>query len=131
MKKILLFLFSVMLLSACSAPTAEELDKGISVEIAASQNLKHLTLHMYVNGRETFSENVINANNSAFEKGEIVWFDVSTNHPNSTVELALSYSKNLDATNAKTTERIDVSNASKWVNTKLNADKQLKLLDSK
>lgn len=131
MKKILLFLFCVMLLSACSAPSAEERDKGISVEMAASQNLKHLTLHLYVNGREIFSENVINANNSAFEKGETVWFDVSPDHPNSTIELALSYSKNLDATNTKTTEKIDVSKASKWVNTKLNADKQLELLDSK
>ena len=130
MKKCLLLLFSIIILSACSAQSAEELDKGISVEMAASQNIKHLTLHLYVNGKETFNENVINANNSAFEKGEIVWFDVSPDHPNATVELAVSYSKNLDATDAKTTEKIDVSNARKWVNTKLNADKQLELLDS-
>ena len=94
MKKIVVILLAVLIISGCSAKSAEQHGHGISVEMADSLNIKHMTLNMYVDGREVFSENVINANNSPFEKGEIIWFDVSPSATNSTVELTLSYSRN-------------------------------------
>jgi len=82
-----------------------------------------------VDGKEVFSENVINADNSPFDNGDIVWFDVSPSATNSTVELAISYSENLDGTNAQTTDKINVSNANEWINVELTENYHLKLID--
>lgn len=78
-----------------------------------------------------FSENVTNADNSPFEKGEVVWFNVSPSATNSTVELAVSYSENLDGTDGQTTEKISVTNANEWVNVKLIEDYHLRMVDMK
>ena len=128
MRKILLLLLSVLLISGCSAKSAQQHGHGISVEMADSLHIKHMTLTMYVDGSEVFSENVINANNSSFEKGEIIWFDVSPSATNSTVELTLSYSRNLNGTNEQTTEKIDISNANDWVTIKFTKNYELQLL---
>ncbi|KOS60197.1 hypothetical protein FJQ98_10995 [Lysinibacillus agricola] len=57
-----------------------------------SLNIKHITLITYVGGKEVFSENVINAVNSTFDKGDVIGFVVSPFETKSPVELALSYS---------------------------------------
>lgn len=129
MKRLVIIFLAILILTGCSAKSAKQHGMGISVEMADSLNIKHLTLIKFVNGKEVISENVINADNSPFEKGEIIWFDISPGSTNSTAELALSYSENLDGTDAKLTKKIDISNASKWVNIKFNKGYYLKLLD--
>ena len=128
MKKLGVILLAVLLISGCSAKSAAQHGHGISVEMAESLNIKHMSLFMYVDGKEVFSEHVINANNSPFEKGEIVWFDVSPSATHSTVEVTLSYSRNLDGTNANTTEKIDISNANDWVDFKFTKNYDLQLI---
>lgn len=119
----------LLILAGCSAKSAEQHGSGISVEMNESLNIKHLTFMVYVNGKETYSTNVINADNSAFKKGEVIWFDVPSIETDTTIKFALSYSENLNATQSKVTNKIDISNASKWVNAELNEDYQLELLD--
>ena len=128
MKKLVLILLAVLIISGCSAKSAQQHGHGISVEMADSLNIKHMSLFMYVDGKEVFSENVVNADNSSFEKGEIIWFDVSPSATNSTVELTLSYSRNSNGTNEQTTEKIDISNASNWVNVKFTKNYDLQLI---
>ena len=128
MRKLVAILLTVLIISGCSAKSAEQHGHGISVEMADSLNIKHMTLFMYVDGKEVFSEHVINANNSPFEKGEIILFDVSPSATNSIVELTLSYSRNLNGTNEQITEKIDISNASDWVNLKFTKSYDLQLI---
>lgn len=128
LKMLSILLMSLLIIAGCSAKSAEQHGSGISVEIAESQNIKHLTIIKYENGKEVFSENVINADTSAFEKGDIVWFDVTPSSNNGTVKLLLEYSQNVDATDSKTTNKIDISNAKQWANVKLE-DGQLELID--
>ncbi|QUW23562.1 membrane lipoprotein lipid attachment site-containing protein [Sporosarcina sp. Marseille-Q4063] len=128
MKRFILILLAILVMSGCSAKSAQQHGHGISVEMADSLHINHMTLNMFVNGNEVFSENVINADNSSFKKGEIIWFDVSPRATNSTVELTLSYSRNLNGTNAKTTEKIDISNANDWVTIKFTKNYDLHLI---
>ncbi|MFJ8236060.1 hypothetical protein ACIQ34_09975 [Ureibacillus sp. NPDC094379] len=130
MKKRLLtiVMLSLLLMVGCSAKTAEQHGEGISIQMSDSLDIKHITLITYVNGKEIFNENVINADNSAFSKGEVIWFDVSPFEKNSTVELAISYSKNINATQSKITNKIEISNANKWVNVKFDEDYQIELI---
>ncbi|ALC89127.1 hypothetical protein AM500_04470 [Bacillus sp. FJAT-18017] len=131
MKKVMIFFLAALVLVGCSGKgkNAEQHGKGISVEMAASTNIKHLSLVQFVNGKEIASENVVNADGSAFQKGENTWFDIpiGTGKP---VELALVYSLNHDGTNAKTSQRVEISKASRWVNLKLNDDYQLELINA-
>ena len=89
LKTLSALLMSFLIIGGCSAKSAEQHGSGISIEIAESQNIKHLTIIKYENGKEDFSENVINADNSAFEKGDIVWFDLTPSSNNETVKLQL------------------------------------------
>ncbi len=124
-----LILLSLFIIAGCSAKSAEQHGEGISVEMGASLNIKHLTLTAYVNGgKEVFSENVINADNSAFEKGEVIWFDVAPFENELTIKLQLSYSENLNAAQSKMTNKLDISNANKWVNVKFNEDYTIELI---
>ena len=129
MKRLATIILSILILAGCSAKSAEQIGKGISVEVSDPIDVKHMTLIKYVDGKEAFSENVINADNSPFENGDIIWFDVSPSATDSTVELAISYSENLDGTDAQTTEKINVSNANEWINVKFIEDFHLKLID--
>lgn len=131
MKRLAILVLLLSILTGCAAKSAKQHGAGISVEMTDSLNVKHLTLIKFVDGEEAFSENVINADNSPFEKGELVWFDVSPSATNSTVELALSYSTKLDGTDANLTEKIDISNANEWVNVTFNKGYYLSLLDKK
>ena len=128
MKKLIVILLTVLIISGCSAKSAKQHGHGISVEMADSLNIKHMSLFMYVDGKEVFSEHVVNADNSSFEKGEIIWFDVSPNATNSIVELTLSYSRNSNGTNEQTTEKIDISNANDWVTIKFTENYDLQLI---
>jgi len=128
--KICVVLFSLFILVGCSAKSAEQHGSGVSVEMSDSTDMKHITLNMYANGSEVFSENVINADQSTFNKGEIVWFDVTLDAAvNETLELTLEYSENIDGTASKMTNKIDVSEAGKWMNMKFSEDYQLILKD--
>lgn len=120
---------SLFIIAGCSSKSAQQHGSGISVQMDDSLGIKHMTLIMYVNGKEVFSENVINADNSAFEKGEVIWFDDSTFKQDSTVKLEISYSENVNATQSKTTNKLDISNATKWVDVKFNEDYQIELID--
>lgn len=131
MKKLALIFFSMLILTGCSAKSAQQHGHGISIEMTDSLNIKHMTLIKYVNGIEAESQNVINADNSSFEKGEIIWFDVSPSNPNSAVEFAISYSKNSNGTNERTTEKINVPNENDWMDIMFTEEYQLKLVDLK
>ncbi len=125
----MMILLASLLLVGCAGKekTAKDFGEGISVEMAASQKIKHLSLVKYVYGSEEFSGGVINADYSPFKDGQILWFDAALSEASSTI--AISYSLNLDGTEEKTTEKIDISGASKWVNLKLNQDMELEIVD--
>lgn len=134
MKRLTLLFLSIVILAGCSTPgkSAEQQGHGISIEMSNSLDIKHMTLIKYVNGREVVSENVINADNSSFKKGDITWFDISPSaESNTKSELAISYDENLDGTNAHKTETIDISNANEWVNVEFTKDFQLRVIDMK
>lgn len=120
---------SLLIMAGCSAKSAQQNGNGISVEMGDSLNIKNIALITYVNGKEVFSGNVINADNSSFEKGEVIWFDVSPFGTNSTVELAVSYSENINAKQSKTTNKIDISNAKNWVNVKFSKDYKINVIE--
>ncbi|MFY3792500.1 hypothetical protein ACOQFO_12575 [Ureibacillus sp. MALMAid1270] len=129
LRMVVLVILSLFILAGCSAKSAEQHGSGISIEMDESLGIKHMTIITYVDGKEVFSENVINADNSAFGKGEVIWFDVSPFSPNTKVELAISYSQNINATQSKTTPKKDISKANKWVNVMFSGDYQLNLID--
>lgn len=128
--KIFVVLLSLFMVAGCAAKSAEQHDSGVSVEMSESLNMKHISLNMYADGSEVFSENVVNADHSTFKKREIVWFDITFNDmANSTLELNLEYSENIDGTEPGITDKLDVSGAEKWINVKFSEDYQLKLVD--
>ncbi|AHN24226.1 hypothetical protein [Lysinibacillus varians] len=133
MRRLIVLCLVGFLLVGCAekGKTAEQFDKGISVEMDNSQDIKLMRLIKFVNGEEVTDENVFNADNTSFKKGQIIWYDIPLDQANSTVEIQIAYSKNDDGTNEKTTEKIDVSEAKKWVNFKLNEEYHLKIIDMK
>lgn len=128
-KLLILAAFVVLLLSACSNSSAKQHGSGISVEMSDSLNIKHITIIKYVGGIEVDSSNVINADSSSFKKGDVTWFDTPVSSTNSTVEIAISYSENIDGTYSKTTPKLDISNANKWVNVNFNENYELELME--
>ena len=119
----------VLLLSGCSNSSAKQHGSGISVEMSDSLNIKHMTIIKYVGGIEAERSNVINADSSSFKKGDVTWFDIPLSSTNSTVEIAISYSENADGTNSKTTPKLDISSANKWVNVKFSDNYELQLIE--
>lgn len=131
MKKLMTILLASLLLVGCAGKekTAKEYGGGISVEIAASQKIKHVGLVKYVGGIAGTSDNVINADNSPFKKGQILWFDTPLSEGDSIIKIEVTYSLNTNETEEKTTEKIDISKANKWVNLRLNQDMELEIVD--
>ncbi len=132
MKRLTILFILLVILAGCSASakSAEQHGKGISIEMSHSLDIKHMAILMHVNGREVFSENVINADNSPFKKGDITWFDVSPHaNKNSTVEIAISYSQNSDGTEVRKTDTIDISDVNDWINIVFKEDYQLEVMD--
>ncbi|OCA87912.1 hypothetical protein A8F94_08760 [Bacillus sp. FJAT-27225] len=132
MKKVLVLLLAAIVLAGCAGKgkTAEQHGKGISVEMAGSPTIKHITVVQYVNGREIVGESVINADGSALSNGENVWFDVPLSKKDK-LEIALEYSEKNDGTNPRTTRRVDISEARAWVTLKLNEENQLEFVNAK
>lgn len=134
MKQLTILILTIVILSGCSASakSAEQHGEGISIEMSHSLDIKHMSIMMYADGKEVFTENVINADNSPFKELDIIWFDVSP-HPNdkSTVEVAISYSENSDGTDARMTNKIDISEVSEWVTIKFMKDFQIEVIDKK
>ena len=134
MKPIMILILTMILLAGCSASgkSAEQHGGGISIEMSHSLEIKHMTIITYVNGIEVFSEGVINADSSPFKEGDIIWFDVAPHaNDNSTVKVALSYSKNTDGTDARKTNKMDISDASEWVNIVFTEDYQIEVIDKR
>lgn len=134
MKRLIILLLSIVLVAGCStsAKSAEQHGEGVSIEMSHSLDIKHMTLSVLVNGQEAFSEGVINADNSSFKKGEIIWFDASPHaNKDSTVEVALSYSKNSDGTDARKTNKIDISGVNDWVTLKFMKNYQIEVMDKR
>ena len=127
MRKLVVVLIFACLLVGCSntSKTAKDIGKGISVEIQTNKTLKHVSLEKYVNGTLIATESAINANNSAFEKGEIVIFDIPIDDNGEETEFSLIYSENLDGTNSSATEKINVTSTKTWVHFILNEQLQL------
>lgn len=129
MKKWVIVLLSILVLVGCSAKTAEQRGEGISMEMADSLHIKHISLIKYVNGQIQVINNVINADNSAFEKGEIIHFDVSPYEINQQGAWAISYSENIDGTNGQITNKLGLSDAQKWVHLQFTEEYELKIID--
>ena len=128
MKRLIILIFCILILAGCpnTYKSAKDVGKGVSLEIQATKTIKHLRIEKYVNGNLIDSENVINANNSAFKKGEIVIFDIPV-QVNEEVAYLVKYSENLDATNEISTTKIKINPQDPWTNLILNEDLQLKV----
>lgn len=127
MRKLVMILACSFLLFGCSSSyqSAKDLGNGVSVEIQTNVTIKHLRVEKYVNGTLTDSQNVINANNSAIKKGEIVHFDFPIYVNDEDVEFLLLYSKNIDGTNSYPTNKLKITSTDTWVNLLLNDQLQL------
>ena len=128
MKRFIVLIFCILILAGCPSAykSAKDVGKGVSVENQATKTIKHLRIEKYVDGNLIDSEDVINANNSAFKKGEIVIFDIPV-QANEEVEYLVNYSENLDATNEVSTDKIKISPQESWTNLILNKDLQLEV----
>ncbi len=120
-----LLIFSIFM-TGCAAKSAEQHGNGISVEFDKSLGIKHVTIIQYVNDEEYFRENVINANKSPFEKGEVVWFDTAVDETN---EFQLAYSMNINGTDPQLTNKLNISKANNWVNAKFTEEFKLEIED--
>ena len=131
-KLLIITAFTILLLVGCAqqpVKTAKQHGKGISIEMGDSLNIKQMSLSKYVNGQEVFSENVVYADSSAFEKGDVIWFDAPPTAKDATIKIALSYSENIDGTDSNTTQKIDVSEADKWIHVQLTKDHELEMIE--
>ncbi|MBM7608775.1 hypothetical protein JOD29_002022 [Lysinibacillus composti] len=133
MKKLfILFMVISFALVGCSdsEKTAKQNGSGISVEIGDNDNIRYLNLTLYVDGLFWGSEEVISEENESFQNQGIFWFNTPT-FQNIDVEIELIYSENMDGTNSQITNKIDITQAKKWVNIKLNDELQLEILEFK
>jgi len=121
-----------LLLAGCierTNQTAKEHGSGISIEMSDSYNIHQMSLKKYENGVEVFNENVVYANSDPFEKGDVIWFDVSPDAKDRTVTIDLTYSENLDGTDAQITQKLDISEADKFVHVELKDKMELEIIE--
>lgn len=128
MKRLIVLIICILILTGCPSTfkSAKDVGQGVSVENQATKTIKHLRIEKYIDGHLTASENVINANNSAFKKGEIVIFDIPV-QVNEEVAYLVKYSENLDATNDVSTNKIEINPQDAWTNLILNEHLQLEV----
>lgn len=127
-----LFIFLILgtlLLSVCSNNPIDENGNGISVEMGKSLNIKNVGFILYYDLKEEYGGNGINGDGSAFKKGDIVWTDISIPKDKNSFKLAITYSESTDNSNFKTTSKIDITGAKKWVKLKLTDEYKLEIID--
>lgn len=117
MKKMMLtaILAAVLLISGCGAEekTAEDHESGLSVEMQSGGQYRHVQLIRYENGVQVPSENVLNADGSPFEDGEIIWFDVEPEELKSTTAYTLSVSTDGTGIGARQLKPVEME-GNKW-----------------
>lgn len=128
MKKMLTLIFLTVILAACadSPKSAKDIGKGISLEIQTDETIYHISFEKYEDGFSIDNGGVINANNSPFERGEIVFFDSATINPNKNTKIIIAYSGNINGTNAKETT-ISFNPSEPWAELILNNQLELEL----
>ena len=128
MKKLFIMLIFSFILVGCSEEekTAKDFGKGVSVEIQANETLKHFSLEKYVNGKLVSSDNVVHADNSPFEKGEIVYFDIPIPQKDEEVEFALAFSGKSEDTDSRSTDKLKIKTGNAWIELILTEQLQLK-----
>lgn len=129
MKKTIVLILLIFVLVGCSSheKTAKDLGKGVSVKIQTSKSLKSIRLEKYVNGSLVSGENATRADNKAIKKGDILNFDIPMSSNNEDVEFKVVYSKNLDATNSQSTNKVKVKSTKNGINLVLNQKFQLEV----
>lgn len=128
MKKFLIIGVALLVLVGCTLKekTAEKHGKGISVEIGDTDNIRYVGITLYAD-RLLFSDDFIYKEEGSFQPGEIVWFDAPVFPGDHFQDIEITYSRNPDGSDTTTTNRINITEAKEWVNTKLTNESQLEL----
>lgn len=132
MKKVIPLVLALLLLAGCTfkEKTAEKHGRGISVEMSGMDTISYVGLKIYAD-RLIFSDDFIYKEEGAFQPGEIVWFDAPVFPGDHLQEIEVIYSENRDGSDSATTNRIDITKAKEWVNTKFTDELQLELVEFK
>lgn len=105
----------MLLLSGCGAPkTAEDQGSGLSVEMQTGGQYRHVQLIRYENGEKVPGENVVNADGSQFEDGEVIWFDIQPGEWKETTAFALSVSTDGTGIGARQTKPVELKEGKDW-----------------
>ncbi|WP_213423954.1 hypothetical protein [Bhargavaea massiliensis] len=106
---------AMMLLSGCgAAKTAADHGSGLSVEMQSGGQYRHVQLIRYENGEKVPDENVVNADGSQFEDGEVIWFDIQPGEWKSTTAVALSVSTVGTGLGARQTKPVKLEDGTSW-----------------
>jgi hypothetical protein len=117
LKKILLTasVAAIMLISGCgSEKTAEDHGSGLSVEMQTGGEYRHVQLIRYEKGEKVPAENVVNADGSPFEDGEVIWFDIQPGEWKETTAFALSVSTDGTGIGARQTKPVELKDGITW-----------------
>lgn len=122
----------LLLLVGCTLKekTAEKHGRGISVEIGDMDSISYVGLKIYMD-RQIFTDHFTYKEEDSFETGEIVWFDAPVFPGDHFQDVEVIYSRSRDGSDSTTTNRIDITKAKEWVNTKLTNEFQLELSEFK
>ncbi|KZE36904.1 hypothetical protein AV656_14090 [Bhargavaea cecembensis] len=114
---------AMVLISGCGAPkTAADHGSGLSVEMQTGGQYRHVQLIRYENGEKVPDENVVNADGSQFEDGEVIWFDVQPGEWKETTAFALSVSTDGTGTGARQTKPVKLEGGKEWAHAVFNDD---------
>ncbi|EMR06169.1 hypothetical protein C772_01814 [Bhargavaea cecembensis DSE10] len=114
---------AVMLLSGCGAvKTAADHGSGLSVEMKTGGQYRHVQLIRYENGERVPDENVVNADGSQFEDGEVIWFDIQPGEWKETTAFALSVSTDGTGVGARQTKPVELKDGTSWAHAVFNDD---------
>ncbi|MGM9920935.1 MAG: hypothetical protein ACI33O_06785 [Bhargavaea sp.] len=108
-------IFILMLLSGCGeVKTAADHGSGLSVEMQTGGQYRHVQLIRYENGEKVPGENVVNADGSQFEDGEVIWFDIQPGEWKETTAFALSVSTDGTGIGARQTKPVELEDGKQW-----------------
>lgn len=132
MKKFFTIFLALLLLLGCNIEerTAQKNGKGISVKIGDIDNIRYVGVNIYMD-ELLFSDLSTYKEEGFFKEDDIVWFDAPVTPGDHLQEIEVIYSRNADGSDPATTNMIDITEAKEWVNTKLNNELQLELLEFK
>lgn len=130
MKRFIIVFLSTLLLFGCGGDkTAEQQGTGISVEVGdiKDEQIRYVGITVYLNELLYMDDNIYKDDYSFFQDGDIVWFNIPI-ISDKRQEIEVHYSNNPDGSDTKTTNKIDITEANKWVNTKIDNDLRLEIL---